>query len=389
MSHTDVIGIVIQGECDPRFTAVREALERNFAERGEIGSAVAVYYRGEKVVDLWGGHLDAARTRPWRADTLCLMYSIAKSMCALCVHILADRGQVDLEAPVAAYWPEFAQNGKDAIRVRHILSHNCGVCFADAAAPGDIFNDDNMRRALAVQAPAWPVESKGAYNTVNIGHLAGEVVRRITGQRIQDFLQENVCRPLGAQYFLGVAEHDLARCADLTPNPGGSTLAQAASNPDSPVARAWRPMPKGFGVAVQNSTVFRRAGVPSFGGFGEARAMARIYAALANGGEIDGVRLLSPEAVARATTLQWREEADGMTGRPIRMAMGFWKNTPVHAPMGPNPNAFGHPGSGGARALADPDRNLALCYVTNYQCERRSVGERPEAIVEAAFAGID
>ncbi len=139
MSHTSVIGTVIQGECDPRFTAVRQALARNFAERGEIGSAVAIYYRGEKVADLWGGHMDAARTRPWRADTLCLMYSIAKSMCALCVHILADRGQVDLEAPVAAYWPEFAQNGKDAIRVRHILSHNCGVCFADAAAPGDIF----------------------------------------------------------------------------------------------------------------------------------------------------------------------------------------------------------------------------------------------------------
>lgn len=388
MSRPDFIGTVIHGECDPRFAAVRDALQRNFTERGEIGSAVAIHYRGAKVVDLWGGHLDAARTRPWRADTLCLMYSIAKSMSALCVHILADRGLVDLEAPVARYWPEFAQNGKGAIRVRHILSHNCGVCFADAAAPGDIFDPARMVKALEAQAPAWPVESKGAYNTVNIGFLAGEVVRRVTGQRIQDFLQDNVCRPLGAQYFLGVAERDLGRCAEITANPAGAQT-RHASTPGSPVSRAWRAMPTGMGVAVQNSLEFRRAGVPSFGGFGEARAMARIYAALAGGGEIDGVRLLSRQALARATALQWEAEADGMFGRPMRMAMGFWKNTPASIAMGPNPDAFGHPGSGGARAFADPDRNLALAYVTSYQTEGRSVGERPEAIVQAAFAGID
>ena len=138
----------IHGDCDPRFSGVREALARNFTDHDEIGSAVTVYHDGQKVVDLWGGHMDAARSKPWCEDTLCIMYSIAKSMCATSVHILADRGLVDLEAPVAEYWPEFAQNGKADIKVRHVISHNCGVCFADATEAGDIYHYDRMIAAL-------------------------------------------------------------------------------------------------------------------------------------------------------------------------------------------------------------------------------------------------
>lgn len=378
--------VEIQGHCDPKFIAVRDALARNFETRDEIGSAVAVYFGGQKVVDIWGGHMDTEGAKPWREDTLCIMYSIAKSMCATCVHILADRGQVDLEAPVATYWPEFAQAGKENVKVRHIVSHNCGVCFADAAEPGDLYDYDRMIKVLEMQAPAWPPESKGAYNTVNIGYLAGEIVRRVTGTPIQQFLQENVCQPLGVDYQIGVRETDLDRVADLTPNKVGNAMLSEGSNEASNIARAWKPMPKPFGTTTQNSRAFRRAGIPSFGGFGEARGMARIYAMLANGGELDGVRTLSPEAVQRATTLQWDEPADGMAGRHMRMSMGYWKNTPKFAPMGPNPEAFGHLGSGGARALADPERNLALCFVSNYQSEGMGVGVRTEAVVDAVFA---
>ena len=387
MTASEVIDLNIDGTCDPAFAAVREALEQNFAERGEIGSAVCIYHQGNKVVDLWGGHLDDARTRPWHEDTMCIFYSIAKSLCALSVHILADRGQIDLDAPVATYWPEFAQNGKEGVLVRHIISHYCGVCFNDAADPGDIFDYDKMIRVLEAQELAWPPGTKGAYNTVNIGYLAGEVVRRVSGQPIREFLAENVCGPLGADYKIGVDEADLERVADIYPNPAGFSMGGSAG-PDSPLMRAWRAMPKPMDTAVQNSAKFRTAGIPSFGGFGTARAMARIYAALANGGEIDGVRLLSAEAIASATTDQWEDEADGTTGQHIRMAMGFWKNPEGQSIFGPNPEAFGHSGSGGARALADPDRNLALAYVTNLQSEGLGTGARTEAVVEAVFENL-
>jgi CubicO group peptidase (beta-lactamase class C family) len=387
MTASEVTDLNIQGKCDPAFAAVRAALERNFSERGETGSAVCVYHQGKKVVDLWGGHMDAARTRPWREDTMCLFYSIAKSMCALSVHILADRGLVDLDAPVATYWPEFARNGKAGVLVRYIVSHYCGVCCNDAAEPGDIYDYDKMIRVLEVQEPVWPPGTKGAYNTVNIGYLAGEVVRRVSGLPIREFLRDNVCEPLGADYKLGVDAADLERVADLVPNPEAFSMASRI-RPGNPLQRALTAMPKPMDTTVQNSAKFRTAGIPSFGGFGTARAMARIYAALANGGEIDGVRLLSAEAVARATTEQWQDEADGTTGQHIRMAMGFWKNTRGQTIFGSNSEAFGHSGMGGARALADPARNLALAYVTNLPSEGLGTGARTEAIVEAAFAKL-
>jgi CubicO group peptidase (beta-lactamase class C family) len=385
MTTTDTPVAGIHGDCDAKFAAVRDALAANFARRDEIGSAVCVYHQGRKVVDLWGGFMDTTRQAPWRDDTLCLIYSISKSLCALCVHILADRGELDLEAPVATYWPEFAQAGKQAVKVRHIISHNCGVCFADAAKPDDIYHWNAMIRALEAQEPAWPPETKGAYNTVNIGYLAGEVVRRVSGRRIQDFLHDEVCRPLGVELWLGVPEDALHRCADLAPNPAGNALFKAGADPDSPLARAWRPM------AVdrnQNSRQFRTAGVPSFGGFAEARALARIYAALGNGGALDGVRLLSRAAIERATVTQWASEANAMTGLPMAMAMGFWKNMPSFSPMGDSPNAFGHLGSGGARAFADPDRGLAMGYVTNFQTEGAGTGARVEAVVDALMGCV-
>jgi len=387
MTASEVFDLNIDGTCDPAFAAVREALERNFTERGEIGSAVCVYHQGKKVVDLWGGHMDQERTRPWREDTMCLYYSVTKSTCALCVHILADRGLVDLDAPVATYWPEFAQNGKEGVLVRHIISHYCGVCFNDAADPGDIFDYDKMIRVIEAQELAWPPGTKGAYNTVNLGYLAGEVVRRVSGQPLREFLRENVCEPLGADFTIGVDEADLDRVADIYPNPEGFSMAGKAG-PGSPLARAWTAMPKPFDTAAHNTAKFRTGCFLSAGGIGTARAMARIYAALANGGEIDGVRLLSPEALARATTDQWEDEADGTTGQHIRMTMGFWKNNKGQTIFGPNPEAFGHSGSGGARTLADPERNLALAYVTNLQSEGLGTGVRTEAVVEAAFANL-
>lgn len=375
--------IRVEGECAPRFAGVREALDRNFRDHGEIGSAVAVYHRGQKVVDLWGGHMEQGRVRPWRQDTLCLMYSIAKSMCALSVHMLADRGLVDLEAPVATYWPGFAAHGKGSIKVRHILSHNCGVWQNDASNPGDMYDWDRMIAVLERQAPAWPVETQGAYNTINIGFLTGEVVRRVTGKRVQDFIHSEICSPLGATYFLGVPEDKLALCADLTAHPSDMVRA-GQREPGSPAYRAAKCFPQPFGVEQQNGREFRMGGVPSIAGFGEARAMARIYACLAEGGEIDGVRLLSKAAIERATVRQW-SGMDYLLKRPNSFGMGFMRNPPDGMPVfGPRDDAFGHTGSGGARAFAVPSQRLSVCFVSNYQSEQRSFGVRTEAIVKAA-----
>ena len=378
----------LEGECQPRFEGVRKALATNFAERDEIGAAVCVYHEGKKVVDLWGGHMDEARTRPWQADTLSLMYSIAKSMSALSVHILADEGKVDLEAPVARYWPEFAQAGKDKIKVRHVISHWDGVWATDAAEPGDVYDFDKMARVIAQQEPAWPVETKGAYDTMNIGFKAGEIVRRVTGKRIQDFVHERICRPLGAHYYLGVPEDKLSFVADLTPNKGASTRI-GGGDPNSPGARAHRASPRPFDTNEQNSRRFRTNGVPSFGGFGEARAMCRIYAALGEGGTIDGVRIISKAAIERATKQQWADMQDGMIGMPLAMSMGFMKPPPDGNPMfGTWSDAFGHNGSGGARVFTVPSRRLAVCYVCNYQSEFIGRGVRTEAIAHAACAAV-
>ncbi|MEK9661049.1 MAG: serine hydrolase domain-containing protein [Alphaproteobacteria bacterium] len=383
MSTSGQTTVDLHGECDPRFDAARAALTENFATRGEVGSALCVYKDGEKVVDLWGGHMDAARLIPWQEDTLSIIYSISKSMCALCVHILADRGEIDLEAPVATYWPEFAQAGKEAIKVRHVISHNCGVIFADAAKPDDIFHWNAMIRALEVQEPAWPPETKGAYNSNNIGFLAGELVRRVTGQRVQDFLYSEVAKPLGAELWLGVPEDALGRCADIVANPAGSPFAAIAANPDLPFARANKP------ASIdrdQNSRRFRTSGIPSFGGFAEARALARIYAALGNGGEIDGIRLLSPQSVERATATQWSSEANAMTGYPMAMSIGFWKNRPGSSPFGDSPDAFGHLGSGGPITFADPGRGLAVGYVMNFQTAELIGDPRVQTVVDAVLA---
>ncbi len=374
----------IEGDCHPRFAAVRDALADNFARHSEIGSAVAVYHQGEKVVDLWAGHMEPARKRAWQPDTLCLMYSIAKSMSALAIHILADEGKVDLEAPVAQYWPEFAQNGKAHVKVRQILSHYDGLWATDAAEPGDVYDAARMTWVLEQQALVWPVETKGAYDTVNIGFKAAEIVRRITGQRIQDFVHERICRPLGANYFLGVPEDKLSLVADLTPN---ANAAPRPANVDqnSPQARAHRCSPRPFNTDVQNGHQFRTNGVPSFGGFGEARAMARIYAALADGGVIDGERIISKPAIERAVVQQWSDMKDGVLGMPMAFGLGFMRNPPSGEPLfGRWADGFGHLGSGGARALAVPSQRLALCFVSNYQSETLGKGVRTEAVVKAA-----
>lgn len=375
--------ILVHGTCEPAFAAVREEFETNFASRGEIGAAVSVYQDGEKVVDLWGGHKDAERTVPWDADTIVVMNSLSKSMCALCIHMLIDRGDVDFDAPVATYWPEFAQAGKAGVLVRHVLSHTCGVIYCDHASPGSIFDWDAHIAAIEKQEPAWEPGTNGAYNSVNIGYILGEIVRRVTGRTVGTFLREEVSRPLGADYHIGLTEDEVARVSDLHPN-ADNAFFKIASDPNTPLGRTRKAVPPGF--FYQNEREFRVREVASFGGHGNARAMARIYAALAADGTLDGVTLLSPEAVERASRLVWDQDCIMLQDR-LRMGYGFMHNQPELVPMGANPGAFGHFGTAGAVAWCDRARNLSFAYCTNYQRTSPGIGVRGASLCVAAGGG--
>jgi CubicO group peptidase (beta-lactamase class C family) len=380
----------IDGHCDERFARVRDAFVENFASRDELGAGVCVYVDGEKVVDLWGGHVDLDRTRPWREDTLVNMASVTKGMTALCMHILADRGEVDLDATMATYWPEFAQAGKQAITVRQTLGHNDGVIFNDAAPEGSWLDWQQMTEAIAAQEPAWPPGTQGAYNSHNYGYLIGEPIRRVSGRTPGVFFREEIAEPLGVDYHIGLTQADLVRVTDLNPNPKSTTL-NAFKDPSTNLARAWHRIPKDGGPSPFNRRDYRVKEFPSGNGHGNARAVARVYAALARGGEIAGengnVRVWSEDAVRRMAELQWESEC-GMTHRPFRMGLGLFLNSPPLQSMGPNMNAFGHMGAGGAFGFADPERRLAFSYSPNFMCEGAGVGARCEALVEATFASV-
>ncbi len=374
--------IPIHGTFDSAFANVREQFEENFRRRGEIGAAVAVYKDGEKVVDLWGGYKDKERTKPWEEDTIVIMNSIAKSMSALCVHILVDRGMVEFDAPVSRYWPEFAQAGKEKVLVKHILSHTCGVIYCDHAFPGSIFDWEGHIRAMELQEPAWEPGTNGAYNSLNIGFLLGEIVRRVTGRTIGTFLREEVTSRLGADYNIGLKPEEIARVSDLHKNPKNG-FALVANEPGSPLHRTRKAVPTHF---YQNDIEIRAGEVPSFGGHGNARAMSRIYAALAANGTLDGVTILSPEAVERASQLVWEHDCM-MTRRYMRMGYGFMHNENGTVPMGSNPRAFGHTGTAGAFAWADRDRNMSFAYCTNFQREGPGIGARGASLGVAAGGG--
>jgi CubicO group peptidase (beta-lactamase class C family) len=375
--------IPINGHCAAEFGTVRDAFVDNFERRGEIGAAVCVYKDGQKVIDLWGGHKDTARKEPWAEDTIIIQNSLAKSMCAISMHILVDRGKVDFDAPVADYWPEFAQAGKAGVLVRHILSHTCGVIYCDRATPGSWFRWDEHIDALEQQKPAWVPGTYGAYNSINFGYLLGEVIRRVSGDAPGQFLRKNVTSRLGADYNIGLTPEEIARVSDMHENPK-NTFFQISSDASTPLGRAFKSAPQV--PHFQNMREMREIEVPSFGGHGNARAMARIYAMLAGDGEIDGVRILSPGAVERTRWLAWERDCI-MTRRPLRMGFGFMHNETETVPMGMNMASYGHTGTGGAFAWCDRDRRMSFAYCTNFQREGPGIGARGAVLALAAGGG--
>jgi len=373
------VGIPVHGHCDPRFEEVRGIFERSFENDEEIGAAIAFVVDGETVIDLFGGHYDAERTREWERDTIVNTYSTTKGMTALCAHQLVEQGMLDLDAPVARYWPEFAAAGKAQIPVRWLLSHQAGLpAVRKPLPPGSVCDWEVMTSALAEQEPWWEPGTRHGYHALTFGFLVGEVIRRISGQTVGAWFREHVALPLGADYHIGLAPEDDARTSDLVGRlvpRAGEPGAEALDLP-GPLGQMMRDMadpttmtgaafnnPPGAPDSV-NTRAWRAAEIPAANGHGTARALARIYGALARGGELDGVRLLEPESIDRARSEQAFGPDAVLGSLPMRFGLGFMLRQDL-MPLSPSPNAFGHPGAGGSIGMADPDARVGFGYVMN------------------------
>jgi CubicO group peptidase (beta-lactamase class C family) len=380
----------IQGTCDARFARVREAFTRNFEARNEVGAAVAVELDGTRVVDLWGGSADQAKTRPWNRDTIVNVYSSTKGMVALAALTLVRAGRLDLDAPVARYWPEFAQADKGEIPVRWLLSHRSALPAVKTLLPDEALYDWNaMTTALAAQAPWWTPGVRHGYHAVTYGWLVGEIVRRITGKSVGTYFRETIAGPLGMDFHIGLADaehHRVGQMSDIPIPEPGSDAEQSLGmvilgDPEGMASRAFlNPPSMARGPNVPD---WRRAEIPGANGHGTARDLARAYGTLARGGHGS---LLDSDTLALCHAEQ-SHGPDLVLGLVTRFGHGFMlSQRRPDAAFGPNPRAFGHPGAGGSVGFADPDARLGFGYVMNRMGPHILLDPRATALIEATYA---
>jgi len=335
---------------------VTQVLESLVAEGPEIGLQVAAYLDGQLVVDAWAGLAERAAGTPVTGGTLFMLSSTTKGVTATCAAVLADRGQLDYDRPVASYWPEFGAHGKDRVTVREVIAQRSGIPQTPVGYTPDWLPDwDRLCHGIADLVPMFPPGERTAYASLTFGHMIGEVIRRIDGRPIGRFLQEEIAQPLGGlDVYLGVPDAALARVAVLEDGP--------AAPPEYDQRMVGEPA--GSRVAHWfNRREVQQAAIPGSGGIMSARGLARLYAMLANGGELDGVRILSSASIRRATELQ-SYELDEVYRMRVRRGLGY-RLGPDSGP-GAGPNAFGHVGGGGSFGYADPDRRFAIAFAKNY-----------------------
>jgi CubicO group peptidase (beta-lactamase class C family) len=409
--HADAA--TIGGTVEPGFEGVREAFARNFVEHGDVGAGCAVYVDGRQVVDLWGGVADAATEAPYEEDTLQLVFSSTKGATALCANLLAQRGELDVDAPVTEYWPEFGQAGKGEVPVRWLLCHKGGLPYV--AAPMTLEQSlawEPPVEALAAQAPEWEPGTAHGYHAVTYGWLVGEVIRRVTGKSTGTFFAEEVAGPLGLEFWIGLPEAEQARVAPLTnrglnrrrpPTTDGAgmeaeepqTLTEVIEQllgPGSLLLKALHGTtdPSGdgnfTGEGVFNKPEVRAAEIPSANGVTNARSLARMYAATI--GTVEGgpsSPLLSAEQRAKATELQ-THGADSVLVFATTFGLGYMLSSPF-SPYG-GPQGFGHSGAGGSVGFADPEHGVAFGYVMNRMLANLSGDPRSSGLVTAVYDAI-
>ena len=392
--RTPAQSVKTQGFVAPGFEEVRAEFERNFAERGEIGAAVAAYWRGEKVVDLWGGRRTPENDAPWNEDTLVLVNSITKGLSAMTLAVANARGWLDYEAPVVRYWPEFAQNGKDAVTVRQLLGHEAGLIVLDERLTLDTLRDlDYLARILARQTPAWKPGTRHGYHTMTIGLYMQELIRRIdpAHRSLGRFFREEIAVPLGLEFYIGlpaaISSDRLARVKPLSPWRGLLALRYTPPAVTMKMIRPGSLLRRSFvGLDVdQNDRGYYAVEAPAGNGVGTARAIARAYSAFAEGG---AELRIPPRTLALITAPPVMASVqDVVLGVPSYFSLGFLRPGPEVA-FGSSPRAFGAPGAGGSFAFADPDAHLGYAYVMNRLDFYLTDDPREKALREAIYRAI-
>jgi len=342
-----------------KFAAVRDAFETNLTNGTDVGASFCATVDGETVVDLWGGWADEAKTRPWEKDTIVNVYSTTKTMTALTALLLADRGELDFDAPVAKYWPEFATNGKAGVKVSHLMSHAAGLSgWKEKITNDDLYDWDKVCGLLAAQAPYWEPGTACGYHALTQGYLVGEVVRRITGKSLGTVFREEIAEPLGADFHIGLPASEDDRVADLIPPPPGSAI---GDGPQSELSANMSTNP-GVDVSATKTRAWRGAEIPAGGGTGNARSVAEIHAILANGGVAKGKRFMSEAGCRKALELQI-EGTDLILGMPARYGMGFGLAGGI-LPL-PSENVMFWGGYGGSLIIIDFDKRATFGYAMN------------------------
>jgi len=350
----------VQGDVQDRYAAVRAVFEGNLTSGEDVGAAFCATVEGETVVDLWGGFADPARTRPWEKDTIVNVYSTTKTMTALTALLIADRGDLDFDAPVAKYWPEFAANGKAGVTVAHLMSHSAGLSgWKTPITNDDLYDWEKMTSLLAAQAPFWEPGSAPGYHAITQGYLVGEVVRRITGKSLGTVFREEIAEPLGADFWIGLPASEDHRVAELIPPPAGQS--QAEVRKETEVQRNMSTNP-GIDVSKTKTRGWRGAEIPAAGGTGNARSVAEIHTILANGGVAKGKRFMSEAGCRKALELQV-EGKDLVLDSPARFGLGFGLSGGM-LPL-PNPNTIYWGGYGGSLIIIDMDARTTFGYVMN------------------------
>ncbi len=380
-----------QGAVARGFEPVADAFEANFAYAGEVGAACCVYRDGRPVVELWGGVADRPTGRPWERATPALVFSLTKGITAVCVHMLIERGVLDVDAPVAAYWPEFAGAGKEHIPLRWVLSHEAGVAAIDGQVTlDDIVGWDGVVAAVAAQAPNWEPGTAHGYHARTYGWILGEVVRRVTGMSLGTFLATEVAAPLGLDVWIGLPEALEPRVATMIPpdppseaHLGDFRAAMALS--DSLFGRVMTGPSRLFAYDDRwNRRPLHQAEMPSSNAFATAPAVARLFAATV--GDVDGVRLLGPATVAAACVTQ-AEGTDCVLATENRFGLGF--ALPPFLNEACPPAAFGHPGAGGSLGFADPEARIGFGYVMNrMKLDPDNPDPRATNLVRALYACV-
>lgn len=388
---------MIQGYCTPRFEGLRTEFARNFSERGEVGASIAIYLEGKLEVNLWGGLADKASSSPWKEDTMALVFSATKGLAAMCMHILVDRGLISFDAKVAKYWPEFAANGKAEITIGMVLSHQAGLpVFQEALPDGALKNWPLIISRLEAEAPLWAPGTQTGYHSLTLGYLQGEILRRVTGKTIGQFLHEEIAKPLGADIWIGLPTEHHGRVATAyfdDPNPDSPLFAKIMAEPNSMVGKMVTNRGNDTGPENINSAARRSAEIPASGGIVTAKGLARAYSPLSLDGSVDEVRIVNKAMLPYMRYVRSASAKDNMLQVRTAFTYGFSKSWGDRK-LGEGEyvifgeHAFGTAGMGGSMGFADPDAQMSFGYVMNRHGAGIGLNSRSQSLIDAAYRTV-